>query len=150
MPLTAIINEMPMFESFSDQEKQMFAEMKHSVLGFKKGETIIKEGEDSTSMYLLIKGTCIVTKTQDNMTIRLSKIKTGEFFGEMSFLTSKPRQTNVVAHEDAMVMRMDDDFFAKVDPDVRDKIKNYFIEILIQRLNAMNASILKTSKLMHA
>ena len=57
MPFFDIIDEMPTFESFSDQEKKMFAEMKHSVVGFKNGETIINEGDESTSMFLLIMGT---------------------------------------------------------------------------------------------
>ncbi len=150
MPFFDIIDEMPMFESFSDQEKKMFAEMKHSVVGFKNGETIINEGDESTSMFLLIMGTCLITKTQDNATIRLSKIKAGELFGEMSFFTRNPRQTNVIASDDVMVMKMDDDFFEKVNPDVRDKIKNYFIELLVKRLNAMNASIMRTSRLMRS
>ncbi len=148
--ISDMINEMPMFESFSDQEKQMFTEMKHSIVGFKNGETIINEGDECTSMFLIIKGACLITKTQDDTTIRLAKIKAGELFGEMSFFTRNPRQTSVIASDDVMVMKMDDDFFEKVDSDVRDKIKNCFIELLIKRLNAMNASIMRTSKLMHA
>ena len=54
----------------------------------------------------------------------------------------------MTANEDVTVVEMDDKFFKKANPAVRDKIKNYFIELLISRLDMMNESIMKISKLM--
>lgn len=147
MHLYELISEMPMFEHFSDEEKKMFAEMKHSVAWFKNGETIISEGEESFSIFLLITGSCFITKKQEDSVLQLSKIKPGELFGEMSFFTKSIRETNVVASGDVTVMKMDEGFFKMVNPDVKDKIKDYFIELLIERLNKMNASIVRISKL---
>ncbi len=150
MPLYEMIKDVPMFQHFSEEEKKIFARGHHKLLKFKIGEAIITEGDQSSSLYLLISGTCLITKTQDKSTIRLSKLKQGELFGEMSFFTKKPRKSNVIANDDVTVLKMDKEFFAKVDPDIRDGIKNYLIELLIQRLDNMNAAIMRISKLMHS
>ena len=98
----------------------------------------------------MIQGACLITKTQDKSTIRLSKLKQGELFGEMSFFTQKSRKSNVVANDDVTVLKMDKDFFDKLDPFIRDGIKDYLIELLIRRLDNMNAAIMRISKLMHS
>ncbi|MFC1812916.1 cyclic nucleotide-binding domain-containing protein [Thermodesulfobacteriota bacterium] len=148
MPLREMIDEIPMFERFSEEEKTMLAGMDHSLLEFTKDDMIIKEGDDSTSLYMLIKGTSLITKTTDDANIRLSKLNPGEIFGEMSAFSKKPRQSNVVANDDVLVLKMDDDFFQKVNPDIKDKIKDYLIELLIDRLDNMNDAIMRISRLM--
>lgn len=150
MPLMEIIDVMPMFKNFTADEKNKFAEMEHSLVKFAKGDNIITEGEQTKSLYLLIKGSCLITKTEHDAKIRLSKLSPGEIFGEMSFFSDKPRQSSVTATEDVLVMKMNDDFFKLISPDIRDKIKDYLIELLISRLDNMNAAIMKISKLMRA
>jgi len=150
MSLLKMIEGMPMFEYFSEDEKKTFAEMEHSILKFSKGDNIITEGEPTKSLYLLLEGSCLITKTADKVKIRLSKLSSGELFGEMSFISDKPRQSCVTATVDVKVLKMDDDFFKKADPDIRDRIKEYLIELLINRLDNMNAACMKISKLMRA
>jgi CRP/FNR family cyclic AMP-dependent transcriptional regulator len=148
MQLYELISDMTIFHRFSEKEKKDFSEMKHSVIEYDKGDTIIKEGDDSASLYLLLEGSCLITKTESDATIRLSKLKPGEIFGEMSFFSKKPRQSDVVANEKVSVINMDYNFFQKIHPDSRDKIKDYLIELLISRLDNMNAAIMRISKLM--
>ncbi len=38
------------------------------------------------------------------------------------------------------------DFFEDIEPAIRDKIKNYLIELLIERLDSMNQTLLKISR----
>jgi len=150
MALPELMDMMPMFAHFTMDEKNQFAEMEHSLVKFKKGENIITEGEQTKSLYLLIQGTCLITKTEDDAKIRLSKLSPGEIFGEMSFFSDKPRQSSVSATEDVLVMKMNDDFFKTVSTDIKDKIKDYLIGLLITRLDNMNTAIMKISKLMRA
>jgi CRP-like cAMP-binding protein len=144
MGLYELIDDMPMFKFFSDKEKKEFVSMEHALLGFKQDENIIQQGDAFSSLYLLIKGTICITKTGEN--VPLTKLSAGAVFGEISFLTKKPRFTNVVANENVLVMKMDDDFFRKVQPEIKDKIKDYLIELLINRLDAMNESLSKISR----
>ena len=143
MSIGEIIQDMTMFEHFSENEKKKFAEIDHSLLGFNKDDVIIKQGEDCSSLYLLVKGTVLITRT--GHPTPLCKLVPGAIFGEMSFFSKKPRHSNVIANEPVMVIQMDDNFFTKIHPDIRDKIKNYLIELLVNRLDIMNATLGKIS-----
>jgi len=148
MSLLEIIKGMPMLESFSEDEKKIFAEMEHSILTFRKDDDIITEGEPSRSLYLLIEGTCLITKTAQDVKIRLSKLSAGEIFGEMSYFSGKPRQSTVTASRDVKVLTIENDFFIKAPPAIRDRFNEYIIKLLITRLDNMNDAIMKISKLM--
>jgi CRP-like cAMP-binding protein len=144
MQLIDTINEIPMFNLFTESEKKMFSKLEHSLLGFKKDDVIIREGDTFTSLYLLIKGTVLITKAE--LSIPIAKLSQGSLFGEMSFFTKKPRHSNVIASENVLVMKLDKSFFEKVDAAIRDKIKDYLIEMLIHRLDSVNESLSKISK----
>ena len=145
-----LIADMPVFNEFSEKELRGFSDMDHAIVKYNRGDNIIKEGDESTMLYLLLKGSVMIVKKVDGHTIRLAKLKPGEIFGEMSFFSKKRRRSDVVAGNDVLVLRMDEDFFRKVKPGIRDKVKNYFIELLVTRLDAMNESIMSVSKLMRS
>jgi serine/threonine-protein kinase len=142
-----MIEGMPMFQNFSEKEKKLFAKMDHTLCEFRQGDTIIKEGENLTSIYLLMKGSVLISKKVNDAPIRLAKLKPGEIFGEMSFFSKKHRQSNVIANEDVLAVKIDEKFFENAKPAIKDKINNYFIQVLINRLDAMNESIMTISKL---
>ncbi len=150
MVFKELIAGLPMFEHFTEEEIDTFSAIGHSVEEYRKGDVLLNAGDEHPSLFLLVKGTVLITRTANNVRIRLSKLGPGELFGEMSFFTRKPRTSDVVANEDVTVVRMDSGFFETVDPVIRDKIKNYFIEILIKRLDLMNEHIMKISRLMHS
>ena len=127
MSIFETIKDMPMFKHFSQEEKKIFSEIDHSVLGFNKDDVIIEQGEDCTSLYLLVKGSVLITKTGHATPI--CNLTPGAIFGEMSFFSKKPRHSNVVANETVLAVKMDDIFFRKIDPEIKDKIKNYLIEL---------------------
>ncbi|WP_130472481.1 cyclic nucleotide-binding domain-containing protein, partial [Candidatus Magnetaquicoccus inordinatus] len=61
---------------------------------------------------------------------------TGEFFGEMAFLTNEPRQTSVVAIDDSVVaLQVDQDLMKRLSAEIREKVKDQIITKLIERLN---------------
>lgn len=144
MSLRQMIGDVPLFKNFSEEEKKVFAKMEHTMLAFSKGDIIIKEGEDYTSLYLLIRGSAQVTRKGYDSPVAL--LKAGSVFGEISFLTRKPRQSNVIANENILAIKIDDAFFAKLDSAMRDKIKNYLIELLANRLDSMNEALSKIAK----
>jgi CRP/FNR family cyclic AMP-dependent transcriptional regulator len=148
MGLYEMIKDMNLFDNFSDEEKKSFSDNDKNLHKFSQSEYIIHEGENTTALYLLIEGSCLITKTEENANIRLSKLKAGEIFGEMSFFSKKPRQSNVLTSEDSLVLEMDTQFFQSLDLSLRDKIKDHLIRVLITRLDKMNDAIMKISKLM--
>jgi CRP/FNR family cyclic AMP-dependent transcriptional regulator len=150
MSLYEMIKEMPIFEKFSDKEKKAFAKMEHTLCEFRQGDIILKDGERLTSIYLLVKGSVLISKTVNDAPIRLAKLRPGEIFGEMSFFSHRSRQSNVIANEDVLAIRIDDKFFKNAKPGIKDKINSYFIEVLVNRLDAMNDSIMTISKLVRS
>jgi CRP-like cAMP-binding protein len=144
MSLYEMIGDIPLFKNFSKEEKKAFAKMDHSVMAFNKGDTIIKEGENYSSLYLLIRGSAQVTRKGYDTSVAL--LKAGSVFGEISFLTHRARQSNVIAHENILAIKVDDGFFSKLDPAMRDNIKNYLIELLANRLDSMNEALSKIAK----
>ncbi|MBW1797914.1 MAG: cyclic nucleotide-binding domain-containing protein [Deltaproteobacteria bacterium] len=150
MSLYEMIKKMPMFEEFSDKEKKAFVKMEHTLCEFRQGDTIIKDGESLTSIFLLVKGSVLISKTVNDAPIRLAKLRPGEIFGEMSFFSHRSRQSNVIASEDVLAIKIDENFFKNAKPGIKDKINSYFIEVLVNRLDAMNDSIMTISKLVRS
>ena len=149
MTLEEIIEDMPMFREFSEKEIKEFVKMEHTLTEYHRGDTIIREGDELKTIYLLLKGSIMIVKKEEDHTIRLAKLVPGEIFGEMSFFSKKSSQSDAVADNDVLVLRLDEDFFEKCAPDIRDEVKNYFIELLVRRLDKMNESLMTISKMMH-
>ena len=146
MLLHEMIDNIPMCKNFSEEEKKIFVELDHSILNLKKGAVIIKQGEKLSPaypLYVLINGTVLVEK--DGYRRSIATLEPGAIFGEMSFLSNKPRSSDVIANEDVLVIKMDNDFFQKINYELKDKIKNYLIEVLIERLNNVNESLKEVS-----
>ena len=115
-----------------------------TVAPFNDSDFIIKEGDSNISLYVLIKGRVHITK--DGNELPLATLYPGAIFGEMSFLSKKPRYSNVVADGAVIVIKMDGEFFRNVPPEIKDKIKDYLIDLLIHRLDAMNEALSKISR----
>ena len=145
MELTELFGNMPMFKNFTQQEIKQFIKLKVYHQKFKKGDVIINEGNYDSFLYLLVVGTVLITK-DDNKT-PIARLNAGDVFGEMAFLTKKPRYSSASADENVLVIRMDDDFFEKIDLVIKDKIKDYFIELLISRLDRMNEFVSRIPQL---
>ena len=144
MDLFAIIHDMPIFKNFTEDEIKGLITMEQALQEFRKGDVIIREGDKLSSLYLLIQGTILITKSGYDTPI--SRLNPGAVFGEMSFLTKKPRFSNVIANDNVQVMKMDEVFFKDIRPEIKDKIKDYLIELLINRLDTMNESLSKIAK----
>ena len=145
MDLYEMIRDIPMFKDFTEEEKKQFAKLDLSVLNFPKDYTIIKEGEERSEFYLLIEGTVLVTKA--NRKFSIAKLGAGAVFGEMAIIAKEPRSTSVITAEDCVVVRLDEDFFHEITPYMEIKIKDYFLDLLISRLNSMNKAVVKLAEL---
>ena len=72
----------------------------------KKGDTLLHEGEDSTQMYYLVKGTLGVYKRKGDIVSQIGNILEGEVVGEMSFLDKQPRCASVKALVDCELVEI--------------------------------------------
>ncbi|MDR2758977.1 MAG: cyclic nucleotide-binding domain-containing protein [Spirochaetaceae bacterium] len=71
---------------------------------YPKGSMLFSEGEPGDELYIIQKGSVKITKIVDNNEVLLAVLKTGDIFGEMALLESKPRSASAVAFEDCTVL----------------------------------------------
>jgi CRP-like cAMP-binding protein len=78
---------------------------------YPKNSMICIEGEHSSECFIVQKGRIKITKIIDNKEMPLSTIGTGEMFGEMALLETKPRSATAIAVEDCELMTLNKDRF---------------------------------------
>lgn len=74
------------------------------------GKTLMQEGEESLSMYLLQEGELVVSRNN----VVLEHIHSGEIVGELSFLDKKPRSATVKAVTDCKLIQIPQSSFDAV------------------------------------
>jgi CRP/FNR family transcriptional regulator/CRP/FNR family cyclic AMP-dependent transcriptional regulator len=67
---------------------------------YKKGETIVKEGEQAVAFFVITKGKCEVIKGAGKNARKLNELGKGSVFGEMALLDGGPRSVTVKALDD--------------------------------------------------
>lgn len=142
MDILALLKKIAFFSVFDEEELKLLSRNYNHFVQFKEKERIIKEGEEDFSLMVLIKGRSIVTKNAKPETA-LAQLKPGAILGEVSFLTKRPRTTNVVAVDPCIVFKMDADGIGKLGLKIENKMKNQLIEILVARLEQMNQSLVE-------
>lgn len=109
-----LMAEIQFFKDLQDQELDNMADNENNFLRYKEGEFIIHQGESETPIYILLKGKAIVTRNQ-NPNSELAKLKYGSVFGTVSLTESPLRQTNVIAQNDVMVFKINEDMVQSFD-----------------------------------
>ena len=79
-----------------------------------KDSIIFCEGEPGDELFIIQKGSVKIIKITENNEILLAVLKTGDIFGEMALLESKPRAAGAVAYEDCQLMAVNRDNFQQM------------------------------------
>lgn len=89
---------------------------------YKKGDVIIREGELSRIMYVILNGSVSIYKGDIEEGVKLIELESddklitlykGTFFGEMSVIDLEPRSASVIAKDEAELIEID---FEKLNP----------------------------------
>lgn len=106
------LREIPLFSEMDEQEvagiRAIMDEKK-----FKPGQVIIREGEVGDLFYVITEGYAeIIIRDAGGADLVLHKAGPGDFFGELSMLTNKPRSARVRAVENLTTLVLErDEFF---------------------------------------
>ena len=96
----------PLFEALKDDERDaLIKEME--VESHDEGSVIISEGDPGSSMYLIVSGEVKVYTRGTSGTVYLARLGEGDFFGEVSVLTGKPRTATITASQRTELLRLD-------------------------------------------
>ncbi len=104
--LQDVVSAIPFFSSLDTVERNKLTDT--SLLhGFKAGEMILRQGDPGRSIYVVLNGRVKVFLIDHNSNeLELDILGESEFFGEVSFLTGKPRLADVRATETTMLMEL--------------------------------------------
>lgn len=77
------------------------------------GDTIIKQGEEGDYFYVIVKGTCVVTRETplNDSGIKLAELGMGDTFGEEALISDARRNASVTMTSDGALMRLSKEDF---------------------------------------
>jgi len=112
--LMDVISKIPFFAPLQEEEREELAE-DATMHVLNAGEMIIQEGDQGRSVYVILDGRVkVFTKNHDGNELELASLGVGQFFGEMSLVSGKPRSSSVAALELSVVVELSYDSMAKV------------------------------------
>jgi tetratricopeptide (TPR) repeat protein len=114
---------------------------------YDEGDIIVTEGEEGSSLFLIVGGTVkVFTRTDDGKNIALAELGPGDFFGEVSLLTGRPRTATITARTEVTAIELDRasiDRIANDHPEVRQVLEEFYerraketVEAVIKRIRA--------------
>ncbi|MEO8431593.1 MAG: cyclic nucleotide-binding domain-containing protein [Acidobacteriota bacterium] len=71
------------------------------------GQSAVREGDAGDSLYLVVSGTLAATTGDGTGMVEIGRLGAGDFFGEVSLLTGRPRTATVTAVTAAELLRLD-------------------------------------------
>lgn len=97
----------PLFEVLNAEEREaLIKEM--DLEEHEEGNVVITEGQPGSSMYVIARGEVkVYTRGPDGASIYLAKLGEGDFFGEVSVLSGKPRTATINASQPTQLLRLD-------------------------------------------
>ncbi len=106
---TASKSVIPLFAGLTPEEFEDFTKMM-AVHTLQPGHAIVKQGDAGKSVYIIASGSVKVYATlPTSERLDLAVLNPNDFFGEMSFLTGKPRTATVETAEDAVILEVTED-----------------------------------------
>ena len=100
-----ILEGEPLFASLTEAQLDGLIRASQT-LRFGRGEKVIEQGAEGSSMFVLLHGTAHVSVAQNGAMIRVGSLRMGDSFGEMSLLTGERRSATVRAEDDCEVLEI--------------------------------------------
>jgi serine/threonine protein kinase len=131
------VHHTPFFEAFSkEQVKEILSAS--SIIRVLKGNIVVAEGEIDDSLYIILSGKVDVLKGEE----RIDSIDRGECFGEMAYLSGKPRAATLRAATDCVLMKISAVLMDGVASNVQLLFMNSFALTLVNRISINHKLIL--------
>ena len=110
-PVTAdeqIADRLSAVDIFSPLSTEELQKLAAATVGhvFAPGETLIRAGDEGSSMFVVHNGRVQVQVTENGRPRPVAVLSEGDFFGEMALFTGEPRTANVLAIEETEVLEI--------------------------------------------
>ncbi len=124
------------FNQFDDEQIDEFLNAS-SMLSFRPGDTIIREGNIDNAFYIIVVGQVKVSKGGKEL-MTLSK---GDVFGEIAFLSAVKRTATVDAQTEVLALKINAAAMEQVSEGCQLQYYKVFCETLIYRLSVTSAKL---------
>jgi small-conductance mechanosensitive channel/CRP-like cAMP-binding protein len=134
----AALRDVDVLRSLGDEEiSQLARELRYAP--FAPGEIMTRQGAEAHWLYLIVEGQVSVRVAVDGgLEKEVARLGPGNFFGEMSLMTGKPREATVVALSDVECYRLGAEAFKRIIVAHPEKAED-FAEVLAARRTALEA-----------
>ena len=133
----------PLFSDFTRDEFNEFTK-RMSIHTIPPGRPIIREGDSGNSVFVLTRGAVRVYSTIQGKKVELAVLQPSDFFGEIAFLTGKPRTATVETTEESDILEIAEgdllDMIQK-SPRIREVMQKYHAMRLQNTLEKVKASL---------
>ena len=132
---------------FSSFEREALVEIVASteLRSYDEGDIVVTEGEPGSSLFLIVGGRVrVFMRTDDGGNLQLAELGPGDFFGEVSLLSGKPRTATITARTQVTAIELDRasvDRIAENHPEVTKVLEDFYerraqetVEAVIRRL----------------
>lgn len=107
------ISRVDFLRGLTEEDRDQLADCLHPA-PFAAGEVITRQGAEAHWLYLVTQGSVSIRLASAGLEKEIARLGPGEFFGEMSLLTGKPRSTTVVALTEVRSFRLGKDAFESI------------------------------------
>lgn len=128
------------FNDFADSEIDEILNVS-SMVSFRKGDTIIREGEIENTFYIIALGSVEVRKGSRVLQV----FGKGDCFGEIGFLIKTKRTASIVAQTPVLVLKINATEMQQASQDCQLRYYRVFTENLIYRLALTSAQLAATT-----
>lgn len=131
-----LLRGLAFFDGFGEREIDVLLEAS-SLLQFRAGEPIVREGELESSFYILAAGSARVEKGG----LAIETLGRGDCFGEMGFVAEARRSATISAISDSIVLRMSRSGIDLAPTETQLLYYRTFAETLVYRLAVTSARL---------
>ncbi|RMG10716.1 MAG: cyclic nucleotide-binding domain-containing protein, partial [Deltaproteobacteria bacterium] len=103
--LSNLLVTCPLFRPFEKPERKALV-MKFNAMEVPAGEVVVREGEPSGGLYVVLAGEVAVTRGEGFEEVTLARLGPSEVFGEMSLLSGDAARASVRALTDSVILRL--------------------------------------------
>jgi CRP-like cAMP-binding protein len=133
--LQEAVAAIPFFSPLKTDERKKLAD-EATLHVFNQGEMIIREGDPGRSIYVILDGQVrVFTRDHHGEELELAVLGASQFFGEMSFLTGKPRSGSVMALDTSVIVELSYTSMRRVVKE-HPTVKKVLVEYYQQRLGS--------------
>ena len=139
--------ETKLFKDLSREEfKQIVTNL--TLRHYDEETIVVKEGDAGASLFIVVQGQVrVLTRDPKQREVTLATLGEGEFFGEISLLTGKPRTATIITSTSSELLELTRDDFEKIVkkyPHVRKVVEEFHLQRAHKTVEAIIQSLQKS------